>query len=56
MGGDGDALDVLVLVEGPTFTGCVIEARTVGMLVMMDQGFEDQNCSAYQPGTQDKRQ
>lgn len=42
MGGDGDALDVLVLVESPTFTGCVIEARTVGMLVMMDQGFEDQ--------------
>jgi inorganic pyrophosphatase len=38
---DGDPLDVLVLVESPSFTGCVIEVRTVGMLAMMDQGIED---------------
>ena len=38
---DGDPLDVLVLVESPTFPGCVIEARAVGMLAMVDQGIED---------------
>jgi inorganic pyrophosphatase len=38
---DGDPLDVLVLVTSPTFTGCVIEARTIGMLMMVDQGKED---------------
>src|SRR5258705_10718090 len=38
---DGDPLDALVLVEGPTFTGCVIEARAVGILEMVDQGVED---------------
>lgn len=38
---DCDPLDVLVLVESPTFTGCVIEARAIGMLEMVDQGVED---------------
>lgn len=38
---DGDPLDALVLVESPTFSGCVIEARAVGMLAMVDQGVED---------------
>lgn len=38
---DGDPLDVLVLVESPTFPGCVMKVRTVGMLAMVDQGIED---------------
>jgi inorganic pyrophosphatase len=38
---DNDPLDVLVLVESPTFTGCIIEVRTIGMLAMTDQGKED---------------
>jgi inorganic pyrophosphatase len=38
---DGDPLDALVLVESPTFSGCVIEVRAVGMLAMVDQGIED---------------
>ncbi len=38
---DGDPLDVLVLVESPSFTGCLIEARAIGMLAMVDQGMED---------------
>jgi inorganic pyrophosphatase len=38
---DGDPLDALVLVESATFPGCVIEARAVGMLAMVDQGIED---------------
>src|SRR4029453_4172666 len=39
--GDGDPLDALVLVDSPTFTSCLIEARAVGMLAMVDQGDED---------------
>lgn len=39
--GDGDPLDALVMVESPTFTSCLIEARAVGMLAMVDQGYED---------------
>jgi inorganic pyrophosphatase len=38
---DGDPLDALVLVESPTFPGCVIEVRAVGILAMVDQGIED---------------
>ena len=29
---DGDALDVLVLMEAPTFPGCLIETRLIGVL------------------------
>ncbi len=39
---DGDALDILVLVTHPTFPGCVMEARPVGVLEMIDQGVADQ--------------
>ncbi len=38
---DGDALDVLVMVSEPTFTGCLIEARVIGMFRMMDKGHND---------------
>jgi inorganic pyrophosphatase len=41
LAGDGDPLDILVLVESPSFVGCVIEVRAIGMLVMWDQGKED---------------
>ena len=34
---DGDALDALVLVWEPTFPGCVVDVRAVGMLVMKDE-------------------
>ncbi|MCW3053380.1 MAG: inorganic diphosphatase [Chthonomonadales bacterium] len=30
LGEDGDPLDILVLMEEPTFTGCVIPARLIG--------------------------
>ena len=39
--GDGDPLDVLVMMEEPTFPGCVIEARPVGMLKLSDRGQSD---------------
>src|SRR5579875_4164372 len=29
-GGDGDPLDVLVLMEGPGFPGCIIPSRLIG--------------------------
>lgn len=39
---DGDALDVLVLVWEPTFPGCIIEARPVGVFRMRDEkGMDD---------------
>jgi inorganic pyrophosphatase len=34
---DGDPLDALVLVSEPTFTGCVIEARPLGLFKMWDE-------------------
>ena len=33
---DGDPLDVLVIVEHPTFTGCVMQVRPIGVLIMED--------------------
>src|SRR5437660_7697361 len=37
---DGDPLDVLVLVDAPSFAGCVMTVRPIGMLRMVDQGRE----------------
>jgi inorganic pyrophosphatase len=34
---DGDHLDILVLVQEPTFPGCVIEAKVLGGLDMADE-------------------
>jgi inorganic pyrophosphatase len=39
---DGDPLDVLVLVDAPSFSGCVMEVRPIGMLEMLDQGLGDE--------------
>ncbi|HVP77128.1 MAG TPA: inorganic diphosphatase [Thermodesulfobacteriota bacterium] len=39
---DGDSLDALVLVWEPTFPGCLIEARPVGMFKMWDEKGPDQ--------------
>lgn len=41
MGEDGDALDVLVLVQEPTFPGCLIPARPLGGLDMHDEKGSD---------------
>ncbi len=38
---DGDALDVLVMVNEPTFTGCLIQARVIGLFRMKDRGLAD---------------
>lgn len=38
---DGDPLDVLVMVNEPTFTGCLIEARPLGLFKMTDKEAND---------------
>lgn len=38
---DDDPLDVLVMVNEPTFSGCLIETRVVGMFRMLDRGVND---------------
>lgn len=38
---DGDPLDALVMVTEPTFPGCVIEARPIGLFTMEDKGKSD---------------
>ncbi len=42
LGGDGDPLDALVLVEEPTFPGCLIRCRTIGMFRMTDEAGPDE--------------
>jgi inorganic pyrophosphatase len=37
LGEDGDPLDALVLLDEPTFPGCLILCRTVGMFRMSDE-------------------
>jgi inorganic pyrophosphatase len=43
---DGDPLDILVLIPEPTFPGCLLEARPVGVLEMLDQGVPDEKVLA----------
>lgn len=38
---DGDPLDILVISSECTFPGCVVPARVIGYLKMLDNGFED---------------
>jgi inorganic pyrophosphatase len=42
LGGDGDALDALVFVGEPTFPGCRIRVRAVGMFRMRDEHGPDE--------------
>jgi inorganic pyrophosphatase len=42
LGGDGDPLDVLVCLSEPTFPGCLIPVKPVGMFKMRDEkGMDD---------------
>ncbi len=38
---DGDPMDILVLLKEETFPGCIIEARPIGVLHMLDRGEPD---------------
>lgn len=41
LGNDGDPLDALVILPFPTFPGCVIECRAIGMFKMTDDAGGD---------------
>jgi inorganic pyrophosphatase len=43
---DGDPLDILVLATTQTFPGCVVDARVVGYLDMLDNGERDEKLIA----------
>jgi inorganic pyrophosphatase len=38
---DGDPLDILVMTNSPTFPGCLLQARPIGLFRMTDQGQPD---------------
>ena len=41
LGQDGDPLDALVLIQEPTFPGCLVRARAIGMFRMSDEKGRD---------------
>lgn len=43
---DGDEVDILVMIEEPTFPGCLIEARPIGVLRMRDEKGADEKVLA----------
>lgn len=47
---DGDPLDVLVLVLDPTFPGCHVPVRPIGVLRMIDDKGEDEKILAVPSG------
>jgi inorganic pyrophosphatase len=47
---DGDPLDVLVHINEPTFTGCQITARPIGILRLLDRGEPDDKILAVPAG------
>jgi inorganic pyrophosphatase len=49
LAGDGDPLDALVLLEEPTFPGCLIECRPIGVFLMHDEKGEDEKILCVPP-------
>src|SRR5690625_144077 len=43
---DGDPLDILVLTTFPTFPGCIISSRIIGVLIMADDKGQDEKLLA----------
>ncbi|HLI28466.1 MAG TPA: inorganic diphosphatase [Chloroflexota bacterium] len=50
LGADGDPLDALVIVNEPTFPGCLIHARPIGLLDMYDDKGDDEKVLAVPIG------
>ena len=50
LGGDGDPLDALVLLDDPVYPGVWVEARPVGVLYMKDEAGEDAKLICVPPG------
>ncbi len=46
LGGDGDPLDVLVMVTNPLFPGVAVDVRPIGVLVMSDDKGQDEKILA----------
>jgi len=46
LGEDGDPLDVLVLMTIPVFTGCLVDARPIGLFHLVDRGVADEKVLA----------
>jgi inorganic pyrophosphatase len=46
LGEDEDPLDILVLMTIPVFTGCLVEARPVGLFHLVDRGVADEKVVA----------
>lgn len=42
LSGDGDPLDILVLASEKTFPGCLVRARILGYLDILDKGMKDE--------------
>ena len=38
---DHDPLDIIVIASEPTFPGCIVPARVIGYLSVIDNGYED---------------
>lgn len=53
--GDGDALDVCLLLTHPTFPGCVVKARAIGLLRTSDQDGSDDKIIAVPVSKVDPR-
>ena len=47
---DGDPLDILVLVTSPTFPGCIMSAKPLGLLRMLDGNRRDDKILAVPTG------
>lgn len=47
---DDDPLDVLVLMTVPVFTGCLVEARPIGLFHLVDRGAKDEKVIAVPVG------
>ncbi len=47
---DGDPLDILVLVEEPTFPGCHVRARPIGVMRIRDEKGQDDKIVAVPSG------
>lgn len=43
---DGDHLDVLVVVDHPTFAGCLVVCKPIGVIYMVDGGEKDEKIVA----------
>jgi inorganic pyrophosphatase len=50
LGKDGDPLDVLVLLDEPTFPGVLLTARPVGVFEMVDENGDDEKILAVLDG------